>query len=103
VLAAYARIERQYRALLESRDPMIIRTLLRSRGTGGFYQVRVGVDTRAEANKLCADLTAKGAACMVLRNSRGSPEAFKRDEVASPDGPGSEGARNVPTNARVTR
>jgi hypothetical protein len=74
VLDAYARIERQFRALLENRDPMIIRTLLRSRGTGGFYQMRVGVDTRAEANKLCADLIAKGAACMVLRNSRGSPE-----------------------------
>jgi hypothetical protein len=74
VIEAYARIERQYRALLENRDPMIIHTLLRSRGTSGFYQVRVGVDTRVAANKLCAELHAKGAACMVLRNSRGSPE-----------------------------
>jgi len=104
VLAAYARIERQYRTLLENRDPMIIRTLLRSRGTGGFYQVRVGVDTRPEANKLCADLTAKGAACMVLRNSRGSPEALQRDGTgAAPDGAPSEGARNIPSNAKVTR
>lgn len=75
VLSAYARIERQFRSLLEGRDPTIIRTLLRSRGVGGFYQVRVGVDTRADANKLCRDLSAKGAACMVLRNSRGSLEA----------------------------
>ena len=90
--------------MLENRDPMIIRTLLRSRGTGGFYQVRVGVDTRADANKLCADLTAKGAACMVLRNSRGSPELLQRDGgVAGPDGPGSGAARDIPSNARATR
>jgi len=75
VLAAYARIERQFRTLLEGRDPTIIRTTLRSRGTGGFYQARVGADTRAEANKLCADLSKRGGACMVLRNLRGSVEA----------------------------
>ncbi len=104
VLAAYARIERQYRGLLESRDPMIIRTLLRSRGTGGFYQVRVGVDTRAEANRLCADLSAKGAACMVLRNSRGSPELLQRDGApAAADGAGTDAARNIPDNGRATR
>jgi hypothetical protein len=73
-LQAYARIERQYRALLEKHDPMIIRSVLRSRGAAGFYQVRVGVDSRADANKLCSSLTAKGAACMVLRNSRGAAE-----------------------------
>jgi len=84
VLQAYARIERQYRALLENRDPMIIRIVLRSRGTNGFYQVRVGVDTRAAANRLCAALHAKGAACMVLKNSRGSPELLSKrtDEKA---------------------
>jgi Transglycosylase SLT domain/SPOR domain len=109
VLEAYARIERQYRALLENLDPMILRTVLRSRGTGGFYQVRVGADTRAAANKLCADLTAKGAACMVLRNSRGSPELVQRDgATAGPGAPGAaEGAggvaRNIPANAKATR
>jgi hypothetical protein len=104
VLEAYARIERQYRAVLENHDPMILRTVLRSRGTGGFYQVRVGADTRAAANKLCAELTAKGAACMVLRNSRGSPELVQRDGgTAAPDGPGGGGARSIPANARATR
>jgi hypothetical protein len=72
VLETYARVERQYRTLLEGRDPTIIRTTLRSRGPGGFYQARVGVETRADANKLCRELSAKGAACMVLRNSRGA-------------------------------
>lgn len=75
VLSAYARIENRYRNALEGRDPTIIRTLLRTRGTSGFYQVRVGADTRGDANKLCADLSRQGAACMVLRNSRGAVEA----------------------------
>ncbi|HKY87132.1 MAG TPA: lytic transglycosylase domain-containing protein [Pseudorhodoplanes sp.] len=72
VLETYARVERAFRSLLEGRDPTIIRTTLRSRGPGGFYQARVGVETRADANKLCRELSAKGAACMVLRNSRGA-------------------------------
>jgi hypothetical protein len=78
VLSAYARIERQFRGMLEGHDPTIIRTMLRSRGSDGFYQVRIGADTRAAADKLCADLHAKGAACMVLRNSRGSPESLSQ-------------------------
>ena len=70
----------QFRSLLEGRDPTIIRTTLRSRGTGGFYQARVGVETRADANKLCRELSAKGAACMVLRNSRGAVESLSREK-----------------------
>ncbi len=73
VLDAYARVERKFRAVLVSADPVIIRTQIRSRGTSSFYQMRVGTDTRAGAEKLCADLIAKGGACMVLRNSRGTP------------------------------
>lgn len=78
VLQAYARIERQYRGFLEKYDPMIIRSVLRSRGTNSFYQVRVGLDSRAAADRLCAALSAKGAACMVLRNSRGSQSLLSR-------------------------
>ncbi len=73
VLAAYARVERRFRVLLVSFDPVIIGTKIRSRGTSTFYQMRVGADTRAIAEKLCRDLIAKGGACMVLRNSRGTP------------------------------
>lgn len=74
VLSAYARIERRHRALLDGKDPVILRTLLRSRGTRAFYQMRVGADTRVAANRLCADLSRQGGSCMVLRNSRGVPE-----------------------------
>jgi len=68
VLAAYAAVEKSYRALLDNRDPIIIESRFRSRGTQTFYQVRVGADTRAGANQLCTALHKAGAACLVLRN-----------------------------------
>ena len=71
VLAAYARLETRYRAVLAGQDPTILATRLRSRGTRAFYQMRVGAPTRPAADKLCASLRRAGAACMVLRNPRG--------------------------------
>ena len=56
VLAAYATIEKSYRPTLENRDPIIIESKFRSRGTQTFYQVRVGADTRASADELCGAL-----------------------------------------------
>jgi hypothetical protein len=70
VLAAYASIEKSYRAILENRDPIIIAGTFRSRGTQTFYQVRVGADTRAAAIALCGALHRAGGACSVLRNQR---------------------------------
>lgn len=72
VLAAYAVIEKTYRTILENRDPVIIESKFRSRGTRNFYQVRVGADTRTTANALCATLRKAGAACLVLRNNHGA-------------------------------
>jgi hypothetical protein len=71
VLSAYAAISARYAGILSGRDPSILSSLLRSRGTRAFYQVRVGADTRESANKLCADIQRAGGACMVLRNRAG--------------------------------
>jgi hypothetical protein len=68
VLAAYARVEKTYRTILENRDPIIIASRFRSRGTHTFYQARVGTDTRSAANTLCAALHKAGGICLVLRN-----------------------------------
>jgi hypothetical protein len=67
----YSAAESRYGALLAGHDPSILRTTNRNRGTGDFYQIRVGADTRLEANKLCASLRAAGGACVVLRNPHG--------------------------------
>jgi hypothetical protein len=68
VLTAYASQERRFRALLAERDLSIVQTVLRSRGSRAFYQVRVGADSRQNADRLCAGLRTAGGACMVLRN-----------------------------------
>jgi hypothetical protein len=69
-LASYAGAERRFAGILAGRDPMILRTVLRSRGTRAFYQVRAGADSRAEAETLCQRLRKAGGACLVLGTLR---------------------------------
>ena len=68
VLATYANLVKTYGTILENRDPIIIASRFRSRGTQTFYQIRVGADTRAGANQLCGALHKAGGACLVLHN-----------------------------------
>jgi hypothetical protein len=68
VLAAYATIANRYATILVGRDASILSSVFRSRGTGTFYQIRVGTDTFERANNLCVDIQRAGGACMVLRN-----------------------------------
>jgi hypothetical protein len=67
-LASYAALARRYAGVLAGRDPSLLSTALRSRGTQAFYQVRVGTDTREAADSLCGQIRRAGGACMVLRN-----------------------------------
>lgn len=71
VLSVYARLMNRFSTVLAERDPSILTSLLRSRGTRTFYQVRLGAETRGAANDLCGQIRRAGGACMVLRNSRG--------------------------------
>jgi hypothetical protein len=71
VLAAYSAIASRFAGALGGRDPTILSSLLRSRGTRAFYQVRVGEQTRESANTLCANIRRAGGACIVLRNKAG--------------------------------
>ncbi len=71
-LAAYGSLAKRYGELLVGRDPTILSATLRSRGPHPFYQVRVGTDTREDANGLCGKLRRAGGACMVLRNAPGA-------------------------------
>jgi cell division septation protein DedD len=67
-MAMYARALRRYEKVLAGKDPGIQSTMLRTRGRAVFYQVRIGTDTRAQANELCNTLRKVGGACLVLRN-----------------------------------
>ena len=71
-LAMYARAMKQLSAVIGDQDPSLLSSVLRSRGTRAFYQVRIGADTRPAADDLCNRIRKAGGACFVLRN-RGVP------------------------------
>lgn len=68
-LAAYARTVTRFGGMVDEHDPIVSSLTLRSRGTRPFYQIRIGTDTRTEANSLCGRIRKAGGACMVLRQS----------------------------------
>jgi hypothetical protein len=67
-LAMYARAIKGLGTIIGNRDPSILSSVIRNRGTRPFYQVRIGADTRAEADELCNRILHAGGACFVLKN-----------------------------------
>ena len=71
-LAMYARAMKRLNAVIGDQDPSLLSSLMRSRGTRAFYQVRIGADTRPAADDLCNRIRKASGACFVLKN-RGVP------------------------------
>ena len=67
-LAMYARAMKRLSAVIGDQDPSLLGSVMRSRGTRTFYQVRIGADTRPAADDLCNRIRRAGGACFVLRN-----------------------------------
>jgi hypothetical protein len=67
-LAMYARAMKRLSAVIGDQDPSLLSSVMRSRGTRTFYQVRIGADTRQAADDLCNRIRRAGGACFVLRN-----------------------------------
>jgi len=67
-LAMYARAMKRLSAVIGDQDPSLLSSLMRTRGTHTFYQVRIGADTRPAADDLCNRIRRAGGACFVLRN-----------------------------------
>jgi hypothetical protein len=63
VLAAYATIASRYAEILAGRDASILSSVFRNRGTGAFYQIRIGTETLESADSLCAQIRHAGGAC----------------------------------------
>ena len=57
-------------SVIGDQDPSLLASRLRTRGAATFYQVRIGADTRGEADNLCNRIRKAGGACFVLRNFR---------------------------------
>ena len=67
-LAMYARAMKRLSAVIGDQDPSLLGSMMRSRGSRTFYQVRIGADTRPAADDLCNRIRRAGGACFVLRN-----------------------------------
>jgi len=67
-LASFERARARYYKILGDLRPMIIGTVLRSRGTRRFYRVLVPASTRAAADQICRTIIARGGACAALRS-----------------------------------
>ncbi len=65
-LAAYSALQKRYRTVLGSREPLLLRSP--AGRNASWYRVRVAADTRGDAEKLCASLRAAGGSCLVQRN-----------------------------------
>jgi Transglycosylase SLT domain/SPOR domain len=65
-LASFQQLQRKCRSILGTRQPLVIRSKV---GTSVFwYRVRLAVDSRRDAEKLCSSLRAVGGSCLVQRN-----------------------------------
>ncbi|QIG92581.2 lytic transglycosylase domain-containing protein [Bradyrhizobium sp. 6(2017)] len=67
-LAMYARAIKRLSSVIGDQDPSLLSSRLRTRGSATFYQVRIGADTRPEADGLCSRIRKAGGACFVLKN-----------------------------------
>jgi soluble lytic murein transglycosylase-like protein len=67
-LAMYSRAVTRLSAVIGDRDPSLLSSVVRSRGSHAFYQVRIGADSRPEADDLCSRIRKAGGACFVLKN-----------------------------------
>lgn len=67
-LAMYSRAVTRLNQVIGGRDPSLLSSVVRSRGTRAFYQVRIGAETRSEADDLCNRIRKAGGACFVLKN-----------------------------------
>jgi hypothetical protein len=67
-LVMYARAMKGLSGVIGDRDdPNLQPILFRGHGTSSFYQVRIGTNTRREADDLCKRIRRAGGACLVKR------------------------------------
>jgi hypothetical protein len=88
-LAMYARATKGFSAVIGNQDdPNMIALLFRSRGTSSFYQVRIGTDTRRQADNLCSRIRRAGGACLVKRNMGAASLTVRSGDEAATRLPG---------------
>ena len=67
-MRAFARVQHDFYPVIGGKNPFVLGSVVRSRGSRPFYRVRIGAESRREAQKICSSLEAAGGACVVLRS-----------------------------------
>jgi hypothetical protein len=67
-LDQFASVKQDHANLLGSFDPLVVESCDLHMGTDVQYSVRIGMDSREDAESLCAKLQADGGACIVQKN-----------------------------------
>jgi hypothetical protein len=67
-MRAFVRVQHDFYSVIGGKNPFVLGSVVRSRGFRPFYRVRIGAQSRREANKICMSLEAAGGACVVLRS-----------------------------------
>jgi hypothetical protein len=67
-LRIYANLQGRYEDILAGKQPMVVGTRNRSRGSAVFFAVRVPAATREDADAVCTRLKKAGAACIVQKS-----------------------------------
>lgn len=63
----WQRMSKRFSKAIAEAEPVVSR-IRTPRGRRGIYAVRIGADSRATANAVCAKLRAAGGSCIVMRN-----------------------------------
>ncbi len=67
-LEEFARIKQDHADILGSFAPIVVEQCDLHMGTKPQYSARIGMESREDADSLCAKLIAKGGACIVQKN-----------------------------------
>jgi transglycosylase-like protein with SLT domain/sporulation related protein len=67
-MRAFVRVQHDFYSVVGGKNPFVLGSVVRSRGFRPFYRVRIGAQSRREAEKICTSLEAAGGACVVLRS-----------------------------------
>lgn len=67
-LDQFASIKQGHTDILGTYDPMVVETCDLHMGSDVQYSARIGMDSREDADSLCAKLIADGGACIVQKN-----------------------------------
>jgi len=66
-LRQWQRLRQSHVRVLADHEPVVSR-MRSGRGRAGVYAVRIGAETRGEADEICAALRRSGGSCIVMRN-----------------------------------